>query len=138
MHFNIGENTENYIYTPIVRDNLYFTASTAYYGMKLNHIDTNVSKKIIVEDVSNASDAFQKFQLINTGSTSEVLSGGIVNLKTGTHEYTFYPSTSQSLSDIGTKVLGRGYLEVTATTETISEYTDADEASGQETIVYGE
>ena len=133
MHFKIGTNESTYLYTPLVRDNFYFTASTVYYGMELLHLDTNTSKTFLLEDVSAAQDAFQKFQL--TESSTQNLSAGTVDLKVGTHEYTFYPATAQTLSAIGTQILGRGFLEVTASTASAATY---DSADSDVVIVYGE
>jgi hypothetical protein len=134
MHFITGNNGQYNIFSSTERDNIYFTATTNYYGLKLENLDTKVNKTLLVDDISFASDAYNKFAITVSGS-SENLSNAVVDLKVGTHQYWIYPATGSTLISIDTtRLLGRGFLEVTGSTTTINTYTAADQ---DEVKVYG-
>lgn len=110
------------------------TLDTPYYFFKLIN-DQDLSEKIFyAANNSINKDRYDQFTWILTGTTSEVVANGWINVNEGFYKYEAYESLINSLvpSD-WTGLVERGKVYVSGTTQTILSYSGNNITS---TVVY--
>ena len=107
-HINNGDNE---IIFHLLRDLPYFQPITNYYGIKVRSLDTDLTKSVIVRDVSTSPESYQLFLLTGT-TTTEYLNEGVISmLPYGTWYAEVYNASGSTVSDIITStVLWRGMI----------------------------
>lgn len=93
---------ENELFFSILRDLPYFTPITNFYGLAVRSMDTQISKTVLLRDVSVAPSSYQHF-LLTGSTTSESLSEGVIKLLPfGMFYASIYGSSGSTLADVDT------------------------------------
>ena len=102
---------QNEIIFHALRDLPYFQPTTNYYCLSATSQDVQVSKVILLRDVSSAPDSYQRFYLTGTTGT-ESLNNAIVSLRPYGQWYaTLFPSTGATTNDVdATQPLWNGII----------------------------
>ena len=85
-----------------LRDLPYFQPTTNYYILSAMSQDVQVSKVMVLRDVSPAPDSYQLFQMTGTTGT-EYPNSAVISLRPYGQWYaTLFPSTGSTINDVDT------------------------------------
>lgn len=114
---HITKNTTNVLFSTAAQE-----TDKTFFAFRIRHQQSNITTYFSAEDVSDNPLLYCKFNIIETGATSVVLSAGTLSLQPGVYNYSIADADAQEYSFTGT-VVDRGLLFVSGTTDYYSDGT---------------
>ena len=103
---HITKNTTNVLFSTAAQE-----TDKTFFAFRIRHQQSNITTYFSAEDVSDNPLLYCKFNIIETGATSVVLSAGTLSLQPGVYNYSIADADAQEYSFTGT-VIDNGLLIV--------------------------